>query len=129
MKLYHATFSKLARKIKKAGYLGNSPYKMWSDSQNKYVYLAVSEDIAYSYAETCLDELENERLYDMLEDDEIVIFEVDTKDLDLSKLKKDANVIDGNATYQYEGTIPYNVLKVVDYRESINEVLEAAGIQ
>lgn len=132
MKLYHATFSKLLRKIKKVGYLGNSPYKLWSDSDNRYVYLASDPDEAYSYAETALDEIDNERLYNMLEDDEIVILETDTKFLDKSKLFKDKNVIDGETTYQYEGIINCQCLKIFDmnkYNNEIEECLRIAGVK
>lgn len=131
MKLYHATFSKLLRKIKKVGYLGNSPYKLWSDSDNRYVYLASDPDEAYSYAETALDEIDNERLYDMLEDDEIVVLEIDTKYLDKNKLFKDKNVIDGETTYQYEGIINCQCLRIFDmnkYNNEIEECLRIAGI-
>lgn len=129
MKLYHATFSKLLRKIKKVGYLGNSPYKLWSDSNNKYVYLATDPDEAYSYAETALDDLENGRLYDMLEDDDIVVLETDTKYLDKNKLFKDKNVIDGTTTYQYEGIINCQCLKIFDINKYNNEILRIAGVK
>ena len=118
-KLYHATFSKLLRKIKRCGYLGNSPYKLWSDSNNKYVYLATDPDEAYSYAETALDDCDNERLYDMLEDDDIVILEIDSKYLDKNKLFKDENVVDGETTYQYEGIINCQIMKI--YKPTLNE--------
>ena len=121
-KLYHATFSKLLRKIKKCGYLGNSPYKLWSDSNNKYVYLATDPDEAYSYAETALDDCDNERLYDMLEDDDIVILEIDTKYLDKNKLFRDENVVDGETTYQYEGIINCQIMKI--YKPTLNESIE-----
>lgn len=120
-KLYHATFSKLLRKIKRCGYLGNSPYKLWSDSNNKYVYLATDPDEAYSYAETALDDCDNERLYDMLEDDDIVILEIDTKYLDKNKIFRDENVVDGETTYQYEGIINCQIMKI--YKPSLNEEL------
>jgi len=136
MKLYHATYSKLLRKIKRAGFLGNSPYKLWSDSNNKYVYLADNPDEAYSYAETALDEIENERLYDMLEDDDIVILEIDSSNLDLTKLQKDTNNL-GETTYQYEGTIPVKFIKKFNYNKwmsesfnnEINKILSLAGVQ
>lgn len=128
MKLYHATYSKLLRKIKKTGFLGNSPYKLWSDSNNRYVYLADDPDEAFSYAETALDEIENERLYDMLEDDDIVILEIDSSNLDLSKLQKDTNNL-GGTTYQYEGVIPIEYIKKFNYNKWLNEVFKAAGVQ
>lgn len=118
-KLYHATFSKLLRKIKRCGYLGKSPYKLWSDSNNKYVYLATDPDEAYSYAETALDDCDNERLYDMLEDDDIVILEIDTRYLDKNKLFKDENVVDGETTYQYEGIINCQIMKI--YKPTLDE--------
>lgn len=132
MKLYHATYSKLLKKIQKQGYLGNSPYKLWSDSDNRYVYLASDPDEAYSYAETALDEIDNEKLYDMLEDDEIVVLETDTKYLDKNKLFKDKNVIDGETTYQYEGIINCQCLRIFDmnkYNNEIEECLRIAGVK
>ena len=131
MKLYHATYSKLLKKIQKQGYLGNSPYKMWSDSDNRYVYLATDPDEAYSYAETALDDLEDEKLYNMLKDDEIIVLETDTKYLDKKKLFKDANVIDGT-TYQYEGIINCQCLRIFDmnrYDDEIKECLRIAGVK
>lgn len=126
-KLYHATFSKLLRKIKKCGYLGNSPYKLWSDSNNKYVYLATDPDEAYSYAETALDDCDNERLYDMLEDDDIVILEIDTKYLDKNKIFRDENVVDGETTYQYKGIINCQIMKI--YKPTLNEsVVDAMNV-
>lgn len=121
-KLYYATFSKLLRKIKKCGYLGNSPYKSWSDSNNKYVYLSTDPDKAYSYAETTLDDCNNERLYDMLEDDDIVILEIDTKYLDKNKLFRDENVVDGETTYQYKGIINCQIMKI--YKPTLDESVE-----
>ena len=126
-KLYYATFSKLLRKIKKCGYLGNSPYKLWSDSNNKYVYLSTDPDKAYSYAETALDDCDNERLYDMLEDDDIVILEIDTKYLDKNKLFRDENVVDGETTYQYKGIINCQIMKI--YKPTLDESVENAGIE
>lgn len=117
-KLYYATFSKLLRKIKKCGYLGNSPYKL-SDSNNKYVYLSTDPDKAYSYAETALDDYDNERLYDMLKDDDIVILEIDTKYLDKNKLFRDENVVDGETTYQYKGIINCQIMKI--YKPTLDE--------
>ena len=89
---------------------------MWSDSDNRYVYLASDPDEAYSYAETALDEIDNEKLYDMLENDEIVVLETDTKYLDKNKLFKDKNVIDGETTYQYEGIINCQNLRIYNYQ-------------
>lgn len=123
MKLYHATYSDLLPMIKKIG-LGNSPYKNWSDSNNKFIYLASDPDEAYSYAET----LEDEDNIQDYQNSDIIVLEIDSNDLDLSKLSNDENVIGGNSTYQYEGIIPFNKLKILDFNEEINEVLKLAGI-
>ena len=71
MKLYHATFKDLLPLIKKNG-LGNSPYKNWNDSDNKFVYLASDPYEAESYCEAT----EEENYY---VDSDIIIFEIDTK--------------------------------------------------
>lgn len=124
MKLYHATYTDLLPMIEKNG-LGNSPYKNWSDSQNKFVYLASDPDEAYSYAETFEDE-DNVQDY---QESEIVVFEIDSNELDVSKLFKDSNIIDNQSSFQYEGVIPYEKLKMIDLNEQINEVLKIAGVE
>ena len=123
MKLYHATYTDLLPMIENNG-LGNSPYKNWSDSQNKFVYLASDPYEAYSYAETFEDE-DNVQDY---QESEIVVFEIDSNKLDVLKLHKDDNVIGGESTFQYEGVIPFEHLKIVDLNEQINEVLKIAGV-
>ena len=126
MKLYHATFKDLLPLIKKNG-LGNSPYKNWNDSDNKFVYLASDPYEAESYCEAT--EEENDYV-----DSDIIIFEIDTKLLDKSKLHKDKNVIDGETTFQYEGVIPFNILKIFkELNEAtvyeIDNILRISGIK
>jgi len=108
--LYHATYKPFLKSIKEKG-LGNTKTKMWSDSVAGVVYLADDEDVAYSYAETSefLDEVED---YDKYADN-IIILKIDSNKLDKTKLKKDANVIDGDSTFEYHGTIPFEFVEEV----------------
>jgi hypothetical protein len=102
--LYHATYKPLIKNIKKFG-LGGNPKKRknWEDSKD-VVYLANDPDVAESYAEES--ELVNE---DWL--DEIVIFKIDTNNLDINLLKNDKNVRnDDQDTFEYYGIIPYDFL-------------------
>jgi hypothetical protein len=101
--LYHSTYEPLLSSIKQNG-LGGGTRKNWEDSVEGLVYLATSEEIAISYAETC-DTVDEEWL------DKIITFEVLVDDLDINKLEKDSNVIDGNDTFQYAGIIPFTNLR------------------
>lgn len=99
--LYHATYKRLVASIKKNGLGGKgSEKKKWEDSQDGVVYLAVSPEIAESYAETS----------DMVPDewlDEIVMLKIDKSKLDKSKLHIDKNVQDNEGdTLEYHGIIP-----------------------
>lgn len=108
--LYHATYRPLLASIQKHG-LGGSPAQVqWEDSQPGVVYLAVSSDIAESYAESN-DLVPEEWL------DDIVVLKVDASRLDPQRLKVDRNVQDNTGdTLEYHGVIP------VDDFSSLNEV-------
>ena len=107
--LYHATYGPLVDSIMSSG-LGGSRDTMWEDSVRGTVYLALSDDVAYSYAETSDD------AWDKFETDEgleIVVFEVDTSQLDPAKFNIDQNVIDNEGdTLEYYGVVPPSALKV-----------------
>lgn len=100
--LYHATYKPLLSSIKKYGLDSRYGKKTYPDSKNGVVYLAISKDIAESYAEVS-DEVSEEWL------DQIVILKIKTKGLDYSKFKIDSNVINSEGeTIEYHGSIPYN---------------------
>jgi hypothetical protein len=107
--LYHATYKPLLNSIKKNG-LGNTKRVFWEDSVPGVVYLAIDDAIAESYAETA-DSVNEDWL------DEIIIFKIAVKDLDLSKLLIDKNVktdgIDDTTTFEYHGVIPYSKLQII----------------
>ncbi len=110
--LYHATFAPLLKKIKAEGLGGASAKKMWSDSRKGVVYLAMSSDIALSYAETIFDDRE-----DLPESwgENIIILKIDTDRIDKKKLRIDSNVIDNQGdTLEYHGIIPFEaIVKVI----------------
>lgn len=104
--LYHATYGAVIDSIQKHGLDNRHGQLAWQDSKLGVVYLASDPYEAESYAETSEDVPD-----DWLDD--IVIFKVDIRDLDSSKLHRDSNVIDGVTTFEYHGVIPYNVLKIL----------------
>lgn len=104
--LYHATFTSLLESIMATGLGSTVPFKNWNDSRDGVVYLADDPEVAVSYVESS--EVAPE---DWLA--QIVVLQVKTDSLDLSLLHHDSNVIDDNATYEYHGIIPSNVLNVV----------------
>ena len=109
MKLYHATYGAYLDSILEKGLIPN--YKTNWDFSGRYIYLTSDPDIAQSFAETA-DKAPNEYLKD------IVIFEVDLKDLDQDKLRVDDNITqdeneeDEPYSFQYSGTIRPSLLTV-----------------
>lgn len=101
--LYHATYQALIKSIKQNGLNSNIAKKNWEDSKPGLIYLAIDPYVAESYAETN-DNVDEHWL------DNIVVFKIKTKDLNLSKLKRDTNVQEGDATFEYEGIIPWSLL-------------------
>jgi hypothetical protein len=98
--LYHATYKQRVKSIMLKG-LGAAGRRNWSDSRRGVVYLALDPDVAYSYAETALDEIDPET------DWEIVVLKVNTASLDPSKFFIDQNVQDNEGdTVEYHGVIP-----------------------
>jgi hypothetical protein len=103
--LYHATYKPYLKSIKQNGLGAGKLKKNYDDSKTGVTYFATDFDEAVSYAETS-DEVDDDYL------DEIIVLRVKTADLNLSNLNKDANVIDGETTYEYYGIVPFNKLKV-----------------
>ncbi len=104
--LYHATYKQRLKSIKLKGLIVDSKRKNWEDSKN-VIYLANDYDVAYSYAETS----------DMVPEDyldNIIVFKINIKHLDMSCLFRDENVMDDESTFQYTKNIPFNWLEIVN---------------
>jgi hypothetical protein len=98
--LYHATYKQRVKSIMLKG-LGAAGRRNWSDSRRGVVYLALDPNVAESYAEAALDEIDPET------DWEIVVLKVNTASLDPSKFFLDRNVLDNEGdTVEYHGVIP-----------------------
>lgn len=108
--LYHATYAELLPNIKKIGLNTTDTESFWSDSVKGIVYLANDPDVAEAYAEEGGD-LDND-----LYSDNIVIFKIDTRNLDLDKLHDDRNIIVSydqvSGSFEYRGSIPWEHLKI-----------------
>ena len=124
--LYHATPSCYYNSIRKYGLGGRIPRKRFWDYENtqyenitKGFFLATDEYVAASYLETSE---EFEELAEQYEDRydkelEIIVFEINTKDIDLSKLHIDTNQLlddETDPTYFYDGIIDFKKLKKID---------------
>lgn len=125
--LYHATSSHLLSSIKKYGLGGKMPKRTWWDydsteylNREQGVFFATDEYVAASFLEASDDFAnfadEYEDRYD--KSLQIIVFAVNTKDLDVSKISIDSNnnTDEDSQTYFYDGIIPYNQLKIV-YKE------------
>ena len=120
--LYHATPSCYINSIKKFGLGGKRPNKrFWDYEGTEYeskfgVFLANDENVAYDFLDSSDDYWELAEEYEAKYDKEleIVVFAVNTSDLDLSKLTIDINNDSAGPTYFYDGVIPYTVLKKVN---------------
>ena len=104
--LYHATYQHHEPSIDKHGLKASSRHKNWSDSKKDSLYLAKSHHVALSYAESS-DEAP-EKHYDS----GIVIYKVNKKHLDKSKIHNDENVLDSNDTVEYHKDIPREHLQI-----------------
>lgn len=115
--LYHATIKQRLASIKKYGLGGKIPRKrFWDYEGTEYekikqgCFLDIEPENAYYYVES------SDELYDMYEDfdtDDILLFSVDVKDLDVSKLSIDSNDQDNESnphSYFYDGIIPFEKL-------------------
>lgn len=102
--LFHATYEPRLKSIQEHG-LGATDLKNWDDSKFGVVYLAVSSDVARSYAETS----------DMVPEDwldTIVVLRINTALIDRDRLAIDGNVLDNDGdTLQYEGVIPWAAIE------------------
>lgn len=113
--LYHATYPHRWKMIKQAGGLKthlNRRLRNWSDSRD-VICLSEDPDVAESYAETALDELDK--------DWDIVILKIDTKYLDKNYLSYDANILydeddaeEGfeQTEYEYSKDIPLEAISL-----------------
>ena len=109
---YHATYKALLPSIKATGLDTREAALAWEDSKPGIVYLANDPGVAESYAEAADD------VSDEIYDSGIVILKVASKDLNLSKLHDDSNVIeDDSDTYEYHGQIPWSKLKMASLSE------------
>ena len=121
--LYHATSSHLLSSIKKYGLGGKIPKRTWWDydsteykNRNQGVFFATDEYVAASFLEASDDFAnfadEYEDRYD--KSLQIIVFAVNTKDLDISKISIDSNnnTDEDSQTYFYDGIIPYNKLSI-----------------
>ena len=122
--IYHATSSHLLSSIKKYGLGGKMPKRTWWDynsteylNRTKGVFFATDEYAAASFLEASDDFAnfadEYEDRYD--KSLQIIVFAVNTKDLDISKISIDSNnsTDEDSQTYFYDGIIPYNQLRIV----------------
>ena len=103
---YHATYKALLPSIKATGLDTREASLAWEDSKPGIVYLANDPGVAESYAEAA------EEVSDEIYDSGIVLLKISSKDLDISKLKDDSNVLeDDSDTYEYHGQIPWDKLQ------------------
>ena len=113
--LYHATYPHRWKKIQQTGGLKTTlprQARNWSDSRN-VICLSEDPDVAESYAETALDELDR--------DWDIVILKINTKYLDKNYLSYDANILydeedaeEGfeQTEYEYSKDIPLEAISL-----------------
>ena len=122
--LYHATSSHLLSSIKKYGLSGKIPKRTWWDynsteykNREQGVFFATDEYVAASFLEASDDFVNFAEEYEDRYDKslQIIVFSVNTKNLDTSKISIDSNnsVDEDSQTYFYDGIIPYNQLKFV----------------
>lgn len=104
--LFHATYAPLLPSIIEYGLGGQGARPNWPDSAQGMVYLALSKEIAISYAETP-DEVPEDWL------DQIVLIGIDRVSLDADFLEADANVQGDPMTLQYLGVIPFSACRVI----------------
>lgn len=109
--LYHATYGAYLASIKQKGLIPRY-HCVWKDCQYG-IYLASDEEEAISYPETT----DNPDIPDEYLDD-IIVFEIKTSDLNLSKLSPDPHVIWGEnpldySTWIYRDSIPYVKLRLL----------------
>ena len=93
--------------LKRGGLDTRKSAQAWEDSKPGIVYLSNDPDVAESYAEAA------EEVSDEIYDSGIVVLEIPTKGLKISKLHDDRNVQeDDSDTYEYHGQIPWSKIKI-----------------
>lgn len=105
MWLYHATFRRNIASIREMG-LGAKQKKNWDISMNNVVCLALDPAEANDYCECAED------VSDSVYESGIVVFAVNTKDLNRQRLMQDPNLRDVES-YIYQGIIPSDKLYVI----------------
>ena len=107
MKLFHATKEQNKDLILKYGLIvsnGKNTNYCGSDTDG-CIFLATEYDIAYSMVECA----------DTYNDETIVVFEIDTKNIDMSSIYIDRNILFDNDdiySYEYHKNIPEKFLKL-----------------
>ena len=112
-KLYHATTIDRLNSIRKHGLGGKLDNNLWDYTDQKVngVFLADDEYVAESFVESA-------DFYD--DETEIIVFEIERKNIDLSKIFVDMNLLDnltGNepiATWFYNDIISFDKLKQIE---------------
>ena len=120
-KLYHATIRQRLSDIKKYGLGGKVPKnRLWDYKGTEYenikqgFFVDIYPENAYDYIISS-DEVWD-KYEDFDEDRDMVVFEIDTKDIDLSKLSIDKNDTSNDEephSYFYDGIIPFEKLKKI----------------
>lgn len=115
--LYHATIKQRLSSIKKFGLGGKIPKKrFWDYEGTEYenikqgFFVDANPENAYYYVENSDEIWDN---YEDFDTDDILLFSIKTKDLDLSKLSIDSNDESNDEephSYFYDGVIPFEKL-------------------
>lgn len=113
MKLYHATLASNVPSIQKLGLLvsdGSDP--MWEGSETDgLLFLADDRDEAYSFVDAAQDDMDEPYC-----DEDIVVFEVDTKHLVKKDLAPDRNILldagEKPHAFEYPHDIPARYLSI-----------------
>lgn len=116
--LYHATRQRFIGSIKKEGLHATNKKSFDGQVGDGLIYFAFDQDVAASYVE-CADNIP-ESWYD----DNIIVLAVNEKALNINKLRKDPNIIDGeDTTIAYRGCVPPNMLGILDFKNKRIEPL------
>lgn len=110
MEMYHATYRPLLPSILEQGLDNRGKQRNWNDSKAGVVYLAITPEVAESYAECA----ESEHIPDEWFDN-IVILRVDLSQLNPDQLFIDQNnQTEDGSTWEYHGTIPATALSLLE---------------
>ena len=115
MILYHATFRSKLRRIKDEGLQPNKK-KSWDISETGPVYLCEDAEMAFSFCECAED------VPDSVYESGIVVFAVNTSNLNHASLKIDQNIKDqsnGSRCFTYSKAIPPLYLMVVNRNKGL----------